>query len=76
MPLLKRGIFFALAVAFSASHAQWTATELDGFAARGIDVKNISHVVNYTLPRTREDYVHRVGRTGRGGETGKAYSFV
>jgi ATP-dependent RNA helicase RhlE len=45
-------------------------------AARGIDVKNISHVVNYTLPRTREDYVHRVGRTGRGGETGKAYSFV
>jgi superfamily II DNA/RNA helicase len=45
-------------------------------AARGIDVKGISHVVNYTLPRTREDYVHRVGRTGRGGETGKAYSFV
>jgi ATP-dependent RNA helicase RhlE len=45
-------------------------------AARGIDVKNVSHVVNYTLPHTREDYVHRVGRTGRGGETGKAYSFV
>lgn len=45
-------------------------------AARGIDVKGISHVVNYTAPRTREDYVHRVGRTGRAGETGKAYTFV
>jgi superfamily II DNA/RNA helicase len=45
-------------------------------AARGIDVANISHVVNYSLPRAAEDYVHRIGRTGRAGASGIAISFV
>ena len=45
-------------------------------AARGIHVDNISHVINYDLPGTFEDYVHRIGRTGRGIEKGEALTFV
>ena len=45
-------------------------------AARGIHVDNVSHVINYDLPNTFEDYVHRIGRTGRGVEKGKALTFV
>jgi len=45
-------------------------------AARGIHVDNISHVINYDLPNTFEDYVHRIGRTGRGTKRGKALTFV
>ncbi|MEM6602734.1 MAG: DEAD/DEAH box helicase [Pseudomonadota bacterium] len=45
-------------------------------AARGIDVAHVSHVFNFDMPYHAEDYVHRVGRTGRGGRTGTAYSFV
>lgn len=45
-------------------------------AARGIDVPGISHVVNYDLPKNAEDYVHRIGRTGRAGRTGVACSLV
>lgn len=45
-------------------------------AARGIDIENITHVINYDLPLDRESYVHRSGRTGRAGKTGKAISFV
>ena len=45
-------------------------------AARGLDVPEISHVVNYDLPDQAEDYVHRIGRTGRAGRSGVAYSFV
>ncbi len=45
-------------------------------AARGIDVKNIELVVNYDLPDVAEDYVHRIGRTGRAGASGKAISFA
>ncbi|MCQ5105913.1 helicase-related protein, partial [Eggerthella lenta] len=44
--------------------------------ARGIGVSNIEYVVNYDLPESPEDYVHRIGRTGRAGETGYAISFV
>ena len=44
-------------------------------AARGLDVKGVQHVVNMDLPRSFEDYVHRVGRTGRNGMTGRATSF-
>jgi ATP-dependent RNA helicase DDX5/DBP2 len=44
-------------------------------ASRGLDVKGIGHVINLDLPRTFEDYVHRIGRTGRAGTTGKATSF-
>jgi len=45
-------------------------------AARGIDVPNISHVINYGLPMTAEDYVHRIGRTGRAGRSGQAVTIV
>ncbi|MDP2599770.1 MAG: DEAD/DEAH box helicase [Deltaproteobacteria bacterium] len=45
-------------------------------AARGIDVKNIGLVINYDLPDNSEDYVHRIGRTGRAGLEGKAISFA
>lgn len=45
-------------------------------AARGIHVDNVSHVINYDLPNTFEDYVHRIGRTGRGDKRGKALTFV
>jgi superfamily II DNA/RNA helicase len=45
-------------------------------AARGIDVLTISHVVNFDLPQSGEDYVHRIGRTGRAGKSGVAVSFA
>lgn len=44
--------------------------------ARGLDVKHIQHVINYDLPMCPEDYLHRIGRTGRAGETGSAFSLV
>ncbi len=45
-------------------------------AARGLDVTSISHVINFDLPRMAEDYVHRIGRTGRAGSAGVAISFA
>lgn len=45
-------------------------------AARGIDVADITHVINYTQPQSYEDYVHRIGRAGRAGKTGHALTFV
>jgi ATP-dependent RNA helicase RhlE len=45
-------------------------------AARGIDVDDISHVINYDVPAAPEDYVHRIGRTGRAGRTGQAITLV
>ena len=45
-------------------------------AARGIHVDNVSHVINYDLPNTFEDYVHRIGRTGRADKHGKALTFI
>jgi ATP-dependent RNA helicase RhlE len=45
-------------------------------AARGIDVKDISHVINYDQPQTYDDYVHRIGRAGRQGKAGNALTFV
>jgi superfamily II DNA/RNA helicase len=45
-------------------------------AARGLDVSQLPVVVNYDLPRSAVDYLHRIGRTGRAGETGVAVSFV
>lgn len=45
-------------------------------AARGIDIGDVTHVINYDLPRFCEDYVHRIGRTGRAGKSGIAISFV
>jgi ATP-dependent RNA helicase RhlE len=45
-------------------------------AARGIDIAEVSHVINYQVPRTKDSYVHRIGRTGRAGNSGMAYTFV
>lgn len=45
-------------------------------AARGLDIPNVSHVINYDTPRVYEDYVHRIGRTGRAGKMGNAITFV
>jgi ATP-dependent RNA helicase RhlE len=45
-------------------------------AARGLDIPNVSHVINFDVPATYEDYVHRIGRTGRGNKKGKALTFV
>jgi superfamily II DNA/RNA helicase len=45
-------------------------------AARGLDIPNVSHVINFDQPNTYEDYVHRIGRTGRAGKRGQALTFV
>ncbi|MCB0445977.1 MAG: DEAD/DEAH box helicase [Gelidibacter sp.] len=59
---------------FKSGHARvLVATDV---AARGIHVDNVSHVINYDLPNTFEDYVHRIGRTGRADKNGKALTFI
>jgi ATP-dependent RNA helicase RhlE len=45
-------------------------------AQRGLDISGISHVINYDVPEQAEDYVHRIGRTGRAAATGDAYTFM
>jgi len=45
-------------------------------AARGLDIPNVSHVINFDTPQNYEDYVHRIGRTGRAGASGKAHTFI
>ncbi|HEX5887415.1 MAG TPA: DEAD/DEAH box helicase [Pyrinomonadaceae bacterium] len=60
--------------AFSEGHARiLVATDI---AARGLDISSVSHVVNYDVPSAPEDYVHRIGRTGRAGNQGKAITIV
>ena len=44
-------------------------------AARGLDIPNVEYVINYSFPLTIEDYVHRIGRTGRAGKKGLAHTF-
>ena len=59
---------------FKESHVRvLVATDV---AARGIDISDISHVINYSTPQSYEDYVHRVGRAGRAGKKGHAYTFL
>jgi ATP-dependent RNA helicase RhlE len=45
-------------------------------AARGLDIVNVSHVINFQQPQCMDSYIHRIGRTGRAGKSGKAYTFV
>ncbi|MEZ4750408.1 MAG: C-terminal helicase domain-containing protein [Bdellovibrionota bacterium] len=63
----------ALSMFKEGSHPIMVATDIAG---RGIDVSDIEVVVNYDLPGCREDYIHRIGRTGRNGKTGRAINFV
>ena len=49
--------------------------EILDVAARGLDIPNVEVVINYTFPLTIEDYVHRIGRTGRAGKTGVSHTF-
>ena len=59
---------------FKDNHTQvLVATDV---AARGLDISDVSHVINYDLPQTYDDYVHRIGRTGRWGKQGKALTFI
>lgn len=59
---------------FKDNHVQvLVATDV---AARGLDIADISHVINYDVPATYDDYVHRIGRTGRGNKKGKALTFI
>ena len=55
---------------------RWQVVVTTDLAARGIDIAQLPVVVNYDLPRSAVDYVHRIGRTGRAGESGLAVSFV
>ncbi len=63
----------ALAGVKSGRYDVLVATDI---ASRGIDVKALGHVVNFDVPRTPDDYIHRVGRTGRAEATGDAFTFV
>jgi len=55
---------------------EWRVLVATDVAARGLDIERLPHVVNYDLPQVPEDYVHRIGRTGRAGEDGVAVSLV
>jgi ATP-dependent RNA helicase RhlE len=85
---LERGGIAAVAIHSNRTQSQ-REHALDGFkrgkyrvlvatdiAARGIDVDGISHVINYDVPQYAEDYIHRIGRTGRAGAAGDAITFV
>jgi len=57
-------------------HGEFRVLVATDVAARGLDIERLPHVVNYDLPQVAEDYVHRIGRTGRAGEVGVAVSLV
>ncbi len=59
---------------FKANHSKILVTT--DVSARGLDINDITHVINYDIPATYDDYVHKIGRTGRGGKKGEAITFV
>jgi len=64
---------YALASFTSGKSTILVATDV---AARGLDIKDVKYVINYDFPLTVEAYIHRVGRTGRAGANGIAYTFL
>ena len=63
-------------ISFEAKAGEVTVLVATDVAARGLDIADLPCVINYDLPTTPEDYVHRIGRTGRAGAKGKAFTFV
>ena len=57
-------------------HAKAHVLVCTDVASRGLDIKNVSHVYNYDIPRDSKDYIHRIGRTARAGEAGKAINLL
>jgi ATP-dependent RNA helicase DeaD len=57
-------------------HKEYTILCATDVAARGIDIANLTHVINYSIPEDHESYVHRIGRTGRAGKEGVAITFI
>jgi ATP-dependent RNA helicase RhlE len=57
-------------------HGRMRVLVATDIAQRGLDISGISHVINYDVPQQVEDYVHRIGRTGRAAQTGDAYTFM
>lgn len=64
------------AIMESFSRGQHKVLITTDLASRGLDLVNVSHVINFDLPKHAEEYVHRIGRTGRAGQQGDAFSFV
>ncbi|MBP2034189.1 superfamily II DNA/RNA helicase [Clostridium algifaecis] len=60
----------------SFKRGEFTFLVCTDIAARGLDVENITHIINYDIPMEKESYIHRMGRTGRAGECGTAITFV
>ena len=57
-------------------HGHFHVLVASDVAARGLDIKNVSHIINYDIPRTPSEYIHRSGRTARAGEEGKIISLL
>jgi superfamily II DNA/RNA helicase len=69
----KINVILLLLISVKQSYNILVATDI---AARGLDIPHIEHVINYDLPQRPEDYIHRIGRTGRAGATGEALNFI
>ena len=61
---------------FKTENRRYDVLVATNVAGRGIDIKGVTHVINYEMPTNMEDYMHRIGRTGRAGKEGRATSFI